>query len=57
MKQDIAAIAGIVLIVGGIAAWSLPAAAIVLGLVFAAWAYVTSGDEAKQITAGKKAGE
>lgn len=42
MKQDIAALAGIALLVGGVGWYSLGAAAALLGLILIMWAYVTS---------------
>jgi hypothetical protein len=41
-KQDAAAISGLALLVGGVAIWSRPAAAVLLGLVLVAWAYITA---------------
>jgi len=47
MKQDLAGIAGLALVVAGVAFFSRGAAAIVFGLVLMAWAYVTARPEPK----------
>jgi Na+-transporting NADH:ubiquinone oxidoreductase subunit NqrB len=51
--QDVLLIAGILLIVGGIAAWSRPAAAIVLGLFCLAFVYSIATSRAPNKPEGK----